>query len=176
MLAFIQRYMSVFGIISAFCGGWYSSYTYYSVRQLKIDLNASNQEVQTKDRLLLATKQNIENINKQSIIDYQQKQEIQKKYEEQIQLNADYKNYINANNIITHDFMRRVGALKSENDKLRANSTTASSISTTDRAISAYEYGQWAVGLKAHDDSCVVSFNSLVGIYNQQKNLVNGFK
>ena len=176
MFDYLSRYFTLFSYLAAFTGGWYGGYTYYNVSQLKIDLNASNQEVKTKDRLLTTTNQNIDNITKQSIILKNQKDTIQGKLDQQIKDNSNAKNYINANNIITRDLLQRVGALKTENTKLRKNSAIASGTITTNGSISAYDYVQWAAGLKAHDDACVMSFNGLQSFYNKQRILNNGFK
>ncbi len=172
----LSPYFKFIAIAAAFSGGWYSGYTYYNVRQLKINLNNSNQVIQYQDKLLITTKQNIDNVTKQSIVLKNQKDEVQNKLDKQIKDNANAKNSINANNIITRDLLQRVGALKTENAKLHANGTTTSRIITTNGTVPAYDYVQWAAGLKPHDDICVIKFNTIQKIYNDQMILINEFR
>lgn len=60
-ISFIVRYSKFIAIFLVFLAGWYSGYTYYNVKQLKIDLKLSNQKALDKDKTI-ADMQNSEKI------------------------------------------------------------------------------------------------------------------
>jgi hypothetical protein len=166
MLNFICRYFWVFSTIATFAAGWYSGYTYYNVKQLKVDLNVSNQQIKT---------QNITNRDAENVAIKKQRDTIESKLNEQKRINVLDKEYINKHNVITHDLLRRVGALRAKNNKLSKNATPTIGTISTNEIVSPYEYVQWAAGLKTHDDVCVMRFNGLLELYNKQMIIINGF-
>ena len=176
ILDYLSRYFTAISLIATFCGGWYGGYTYYDVKQLKIDLNTSNEVIENKNKLIVTNEQNLKNRDDENLSIKNDRDIIKTKYEQQVKVNANDKEYINKHNVITSDLLRRVGALQSENNKLSKNITAAVRVSSTDTTVSAYDYVQWAAGLKAHDDACVMSFNGLQSFYNKQRILNNGFK
>lgn len=176
MIDYLSRYFTAFSLLAAFCGGWYSGYTYYDVKQLKIDLNTSNEVIKNKDDVIKTDAQNLKNRDNESILLKNQLDITQNKYYNQLRITADAKDTINANNVITLDLMRKLGAIRAENSKLSKSLTVTGRASTANATISPYEYTQWAIGKNMHDDICVDKFNALQNFYNKQRILINGFK
>lgn len=176
IIKFILRYFKFIVLLTAFSTGWYSGYTYYNVKQLKIDLNESNEVIKNKNKIIVIDEQNLKNRDNEALIIKNQRDDIQTKFDEQKRINANDKEYINKHNAITADLLRRVGAINAKNHKLSKDIASTIRVSTTDKTISAYDYVQWAAGLKAHDNACVVSFNGLQSLYGKQMIIINGFK
>lgn len=176
ILSFLRRYFWVFSTIAAFSAGWYSGYTYYNVKQLEIDLKVSNEQVKNRDKIIAINAQNITNRDAENLAIKNQRDIIESKLNDQKRINALDKDYINKHNVITRDLLLRVGALRAENNKLSENVTTTVGIISADEALSPYEYAQWAVGLRAHDNMCVIRYNGLLERHNKEQILINGFK
>lgn len=175
MINYLERYILLLSVVGAFLGGWYSSYNHYAVKQSRIDLKQANIAIENRDRIIALNNQNISQITNQTIAYKSQIDNIQESYQNQLRINANDKDRINKYNVITNDLLRDVGALRTKIRSMPQNAATSSRIISTDKTISAYDYVQWAAGLRTHDAKCVASFNTLQYIYNQQMILINGF-
>lgn len=107
ILSFIQRYSWVICIMIGFAGGYYSSYIINKVDQLKIDLNASNQQIKNRDDLISKMQDSEKITNDLLTKSNTQRQEDKTKYEnvytklQTITKRLDSANHINADLVRT---------------------------------------------------------------------------
>lgn len=107
MFNFIQRYFWIFSTIASLSAGWYSGYTYYNVKQLKIDLSTSNQQIKSRDDVISKMQDSEKITNDILIKSNTQRQEDKVNYEnvytklQTITKRLDTSNHINADLVRT---------------------------------------------------------------------------
>ena len=125
------RNFKYFAILVAFSAGWYSGCAYYNVRQLKIDLKASSQQIITRDKTIVDM-QNSEKINNEILIkSSQQRQQDKINYEnvysklQNMSKQLDDTNHINAILVRTVKFGINGKTVPDANSSSRINAQTA---------------------------------------------------
>lgn len=158
--------------ISSFSWGWFSSYNYYKVKQSKIDIANVNAQLARKDKIINLNNQNQTNINNASQELNQKIKGLNYTTNKQLSENKNAKNILNNNNTITIYFLCSVGAT-SGSICVSNNATTTSGVKRSNRTIPAYDYTKWALGLKFHDNECVLRYNTLLKIYQEQQKVLS---
>ncbi len=160
MIDYIMRYVWIFGTIAVFAAGWYSGYTYYDVKQLKIDLNATTQDSKNKDLLIskMETSEKITNdILAKSAIQHQQ---------EKINYETVYTKLQNITKQL--DSSNHVNAILVRTVQYGINGKTVPKDANTTRGINekaaTYRASDFASGIIKLGQSCTENTNQLLSL------------
>lgn len=125
MISQYLRYFKIILLLGAFMAGWYSGYSYYNVKQLKIDLKVSHETIKSKDMVIskMETSEKITNdiLTKSAF----QRQQEKINYENVYTKLEATKKHLDASNHINADLVRFIQ--DGVNGKV-SNATTASRI------------------------------------------------
>jgi hypothetical protein len=170
IFSFLPRYFQLICILAAFLAGWYSGYTYYNVKQLKIDLKAKNELIKNRD-LVISKMQTSEKITNDILVkSAEQRQQDKINYENVYSKLQNVSKQLDNSNHINGILVRTVQS--GINGKTVSDADTSSRINEEATTYRASDFANQLINL---GQKCTENTNQLILLqeWNRQQFEVN---